>query len=463
MLTTRWLVALLTVLAVAPAAAAQQPPVPVVPYHGVEIFCHLLHHLRFRPVTDIGDLQKLDPDETLIVFFGELGAELGSVARVRRVSRDPNRAAWLIASDRPTPSARVFNAHLWPWELGIPDSEVTQDPARAYRNKPRCPLLKEGLDSGHPVFRGITQGIATNGPSLLQSRGSDLFLLAAFDPGSAARNRSNLNLETIGYIFGTPAQSPQRVLILAGQGVFINGMLAQADNDNVLFTLSALRWLKDGKRTHALVVSNGELVTRFDLPLTGTPPIPFPPVAVLNQMLRELEDEGIPRRLLEEAVGPTNLLRIALVVGTIGILFYGAQRLWGTRHRQENVPLLVGHVAPPPAPRPLVEQRQRELLLQDNLWEPAQALARQWFVEHAGAHPPLWDQAVDAAPPSCRVPVGFIARRTLLRQVGQLWNYATRDPSRRVSVQEFTRLVALHEALTQAVHEGRLEFTPPQS
>jgi hypothetical protein len=452
---TRRSIAMLMVAIAASAAPAQEPAVPVVPSHGVEIFCHLLHHLKFEPIGDITDLAGADPDDTLIVIFGDLG-----LVEQARSTKNPNGFAWLIATDRPTSVVRAFNTELRPWKLSIPFAEVTQNKG-AYRGLPRCPLLKKSLDSDHPVLLGIEKGIATNGPSYLQSDGTNLLRLATFDPGSVATNRRRLDRPDVGYIFGTHGQSRERVLILAGQGMFINGMLAQADNDNVLFTLSALSWLKQAKRTRALVINNGTAVTKFDLPLTGMPPLPIPPVAVINQMLRDLEEEGIPRRLLEEMVGPTNLLRIALIVGTFGILFYGAHRLWGTRHRQENVPLLFGQVTPPPGPRPVMEQRQRELILQDNLWEPAQALARQWFVDHAGVDAPLWDLAAAATPPPFQTAAGFVARRTLLRQVHELWDYATRDPSRRVSVREFTGLVEMQRTLTEAVQTGRLQLDAP--
>lgn len=177
----RLIALLMLVAAAAPAAAQQQPPVPVVPYHGVEIFCHLLHHLRFQPLAGVGEMRNANPNETLIVIFGELGGESLSIANLRQASTDPDRSAWLIASDRRTPVIRLANTHLWPWNLTIPDAQVTQDPRWAYRGLVRCPLLKDGLDRGHPIFRGIKQGIATNGPSFLQDRGTHLSRLAAFD------------------------------------------------------------------------------------------------------------------------------------------------------------------------------------------------------------------------------------------------------------------------------------------
>jgi hypothetical protein len=451
--------AVLGVLGSGPARAQG----PVVAYDGIEIFCHLLHYLKFEPLP-FDELAQANAEETLIVAFGNLA----SLEGVHKTVGDSRGHAWLIASDRPTgrlePDRRdretsvLRESRLEKWKLRIASAVVEQKAELAYQTLPRCPLIKEGVDAGHPAFRGIRKGIATNRPSYLDSRESDLFLLAAFDPGSRADDGADLLRETIGYAFGTRGDSPERVLILAGEGVFINGMMAQFDNDNLLFSLNALRWLKADGRRRALVLYNGEAVTRFDLPLTPPFNIPIPPVHVLNQMLRELENEGILRRLLHEEVGPENLLRIALGIVSVGLVLYGAKRLFATRHQQEAVPLIVGRSAGPAPVRPLAQQRQQELLLRDNLWEPAQALARQWFVEHARIEPPLWDEADGAASPRCLARGGWLARRKLTRQVRQLWSYATRDPARPVTLAEFRRVGLLHDALTQAAREGRLTF-----
>jgi hypothetical protein len=453
------LAALLTLLGSAPSAAQQ----PVVAYDGVEIFCHLLHYLKLEPLR-AADLAAADPDETLIVVFGNLDA----LEAVGKSIDEPRRYAWLIASDRATgklePDRReketslLRGSRLQPWKLRIAGATVEQKAELAYQQLPRCPLLREGLDPQHPIFKGVRKGIATNRPSYLESRESDLFLLAAFDPGTRAQDGADLDRETIGYAFGTRGDNPERVLILAGEGAFINGMMAQFDNDNLLFTMNLVRWLKADARRHALVLHNGAAVTRFDLPLTAPFDVPIPPVHVLNQMLRELEDEGIIQRFLQEQVGPTNLLRIALAIATLGLALYGAKRLFGTRHKLEAAPLIVGRSAAPPPARTLLEQRQQELLLGDNLWEPAQALARQWFLDHAHLEPPLWDEAHGAASPRCRARGGWLARRSLVRQVEQLWSYATRDPARRVTLADFRHVALLQETLTRAVAEGRLAF-----
>jgi hypothetical protein len=455
--------AIAVLVLLAGSASAQQPTVA---YDGVEIFCHFLHHLKFEPLRAIDDLRDAPADETLIVVFGDLGP----LQAVFESARDRQAYAWLVASNLqggplepdPVPKKTVLLAHaaLEPWKLQISGGWVVQALKVAYQRKPRCALLKDMLDPAHPIFRGVKSGLATNRPSYLQSSGSDLLLLAGFEPTCKAGDGANLQREDIGYIFGTRGDSRQRVLILAGHGVFINGMLAQVDNDNALFALNALRWLQDGRRKYALVIHDGEVVPRYDLPLTAPMKVPIPPLAVLNQLVREFQHERILQRVLREEVGAANVLRFALLVATAALAVYGAKRLLGGRHKQETVPLVVGALTAPPAPRSLLQQRQHELLLADNLWEPAQALARQWFLEHAGAEPPWWDQAAGVPRPAFHVRAGWLARQALGRRVEQLWGYATRDPSLRVSLGEFRRLLDLERSLTEAVGEGRLAFAP---
>jgi hypothetical protein len=443
----------------------------VVAYNGSEIFCHVLKHLKLEPINRIEDLDRFPTDETMIVIFGDLSA----FSAVRQHAPNLDDYAWLLASDRPTgrlvPSrqknegARVVGSHLGPWNLVIPGTEVNQRPESAFRRLPRCPLLKEGLDAKHPIFRGLNRGLATNAPSYLVSPESSLHLLASFSSDCFAFDNADLRRPHTGYIFGTPAASKSRTLVVAGHGVFMNGMLAQFESDNFLFAVNAVRWLRDspqGKRKYALMIHDRRVIDSFDLPLTAPPQLPLPPVQVINRMLRELEDEGIFHRFLEEAIGWPTVLRLALLIGTSGLLLYGFYRLFLTRHLHEHVPLIVGFTPAPPD-RPVTQQRQLELLAQDNLWEPAQALARQWFLDHAGIDAPLWDEAAMTPVPAARYRAGWWTRQKLAQQIRELWSFAVRDPAQRVTLREFGRLTEVLQALTGAFQAGRLTFARGKS
>src|SRR4030095_6447435 len=115
--------------------------------------------------------------------------------------------------------------------------------------------------------------------------------------------------------------------------------------------------------------------------------------------------------------------------------------------------------AAPVALRSVVKQRQLEWLARDNLWEPAQALARQWFLDNAGADPPLWDQAETVSPPAAQFHCGWWARHRLAQQIGVVWQFAVSDPARRVRWREFGKLAEAVQSLNDAVRSKRLSFS----
>lgn len=461
-------VALAFIVLIGPIRA--QATVPVVAYDGSEIFCHILKHFKFEPIGSVDELSKHPSDETLIVVFGTLKPLENFFKSADTPLGWPSLDdyAFLLASDHPTgriaspmlqkAGYQVRDSHLEYWNLMIPDAQVWQPEADAYQGKTRCPLLKpDQLRHEHPVFRGIFKGIATNRPAFLRGQKPKLQLLVDFPWNCRSTLGRDFGGPNDGYVFGSDGASQQRTLILAGHGVFMNGMLAQDDNDNGLFTINTIRWLRgpDNKRKYALMIHDGKVIDSFDLPLTQLPNIPLPPVQVINQMLRELENEGVFNRFLEEVVGWPVVLRFAILVGTIAIFIYGFYRLFPMRYRHESVPLIVGHPPGPTTNRSLTTLRQWELLTQDNLWEPAQALARQWFIDHAQVHAPLWDRA-DPSPPLVEVRGGWMVRRRLTQQVHALWEFAIRDPGRSVSQREFGRLTDMLAALDEAARDGRI-------
>src|SRR5262249_5902621 len=60
-----------------------------------------------------------------------------------------------------------------------------------------------------------------------------------------------------------------RILFLADHSVFVNGMMAPRDDNNVEFTQDALAWLADGQRTRVLFVEDGKVRTDFKVQLAG--------------------------------------------------------------------------------------------------------------------------------------------------------------------------------------------------
>ena len=105
------------------------------------------------------------------------------------------------------------------------------------------------------------------------------------------------------------------------------------------------------------------------------------------------------------------------------------------------------------------------MIQEGNLWEAAHDLARQWFAaadypvnppgfapgqQEAGAGP--------QAPPRIRIDAGWWRRRQLYQLVVRLWGLASSATPRRVSPQEFSRLVEELESLMASLADGTLHL-----
>jgi hypothetical protein len=461
----RLLLAILVGLVVVTAPGAQEAPVVPVPFEGTEAFGHILHSFSLKPDLDLEEALA-SPDKTLIVIFGELRKVEVRVNIRRALEKFVDQGgALLVASD-------YDNGARLPFDLSCPGDFVHANGPSIYEHGEelwvRCPVVHHWTDSSHPLFKGVRK-LATNSPSFFRSRHPRLACLADYAVDCAAtRNEQPYSLpEGAGYIFGSPRNAPAsggRLVALAGQGVFLNGMLIQIDNDNFTFAWNTVAWLAqgpDGRRQKALFVNDGEAVNNFALPLSRLGPLPIPPIQVINRMIRGLEDENIFNRLLLESIGKEPYLRALLLLGSVAALVWGGWRLMhGRFHLDARVPLLVGKQTAVAPAVPVLAQRQEELRHLGNLWEPAQVLARQFFLDHGGLAVPLWDDEA-AKTPAVVTGGGFWQRRTLARQVRELWKLARTGPARPVSSRQFDRLLRLLAELGDAVAAGQLAFTPP--
>ncbi len=450
-----------------PALRAQ---VPVVRYDGLEIFGHILKHYKLEPIKSIDDLGKYPPEETVIVVFGDLTP----LNAIKQAVPEVNDYVFLLATDRETDSFDVlpeidFNIGWMPRSgVRVAGRKVLQEEQNAFKELTSCPMIRKETwewdrkNVDHPLFARVN-AIATNRPSYVVNYRFDLRRLAPYPSDCWSEGlRLSPKLANWGYVFVTEGIKP-RTLLLAGHGVFMNGMLVAPECDNGLFAVNVVRWLREdpaGNRKYVLFLHDGKVIDRLGLPLTGMPQIP---IKLVNKLLRDLEDEGVFHRALENAVDGWSILRFAILAGTALLVMYGMYRLFLTRHAQESVPLVVGMVAAPFAARPVLQERQLELLSQDNLWEPAQALARQWFLDHAGVHAPVWDQAEAAPVPAPAYRVGWWKRQVLHKRLSELWRFAVRDPAERVSLREFCRLTGLIAGLENARGAGEFAFPRAES
>jgi hypothetical protein len=144
--------------------------------------------------------------------------------------------------------------------------------------------------------------------------------------------------------------------------------------------------------------------------------------------------------------------RALLFLLTILLVGYGLVRLLRARQRTElSAPLLATSLAQL-APDPLVmNQRQRTMVHEGNLWEAARDLARQCLPAGPEDHPPR-----------IIVTGGWWRRRRLTKLVMRLWRLAAGAQPERVSAHEFTRVIAQVESVKSELAHGTMRLEDPE-
>jgi hypothetical protein len=345
MKTSRFLVAAVIFWALPLTSRCQEKSTLSVEFAGLEAFGHILHSFNLKPITKVEET-RLTPEKTLLIVFGDIAKWKGlngggSIAKDLEGFCEKG-GALLLASDYPNLQMRL------PYNLTNPGISVHARGQHRYKGEwDQCPVLQGSAD--HPLFNNVKKGLATNNPSILQDKESSLSRLAQFPKDCYYLGALRLPADA-GYIFGSTKDAPPggRVVALAGPGVFLNGMLIQADNDNFTFAWNTIQWLAEGPkgaREYALFIHDGKVIDNFALPFKRFGSVPIPPIQVVNRVLRGLEDENFFNRLLLENVGKEVLLRGLLFVGSLIVLILGALRIMKGRYRLDTkVPLIVGKV-----------------------------------------------------------------------------------------------------------------------
>ncbi len=442
--------ALAALLLAAPAPTQEQRA--VVPPDGTQYFRNLLHLHGLKPLPRASDLAQAQPRETLLIVFGSLEGLDAAAHRPGGLRAFVNAGgAVLIASDRRDAG---WGGRLNELGLFLSGRDVLAPPEHAYRGTPECPLLQQWRVPNHPIFAGITEGIATNRPSHVRPAfvppgrprfappgRPALIALASFPPG--CHDRFDVALGNAAFIVGTSADadSPGKILVVAGHGTFINDMMAAADN--AVFARNCVHWLTDqGKRKHVLFVEDGEVLTGLNVPLTR---VPVPPLKVVNRALRAMEEENLFNRLLLDNVGRERVLRVLLVGASVLLAFCGLYRLVRAHHRGEPAgPLVAVRVGQDETGVPLAVRRHRAQVVENNFAEAARDLARLCFEESAGARP--------AAPPTV-----VRGGRRLRRLVARLWRVAYGEPEP-VSARRFEGVAVAAGQVRAALADGSLRF-----
>ncbi len=296
--------ACLAVVLPAPAICQEKPLVSV-PFAGTEAFGHILHSFNFKPISKI---EEAPPEKTLLIVFGNLGV-------LRQMDLDKFREAGgavLLASDYQADVPQL------PFEFKIMGPKVVAGETSAYKGVLLCPVISAEPRLGHPVMWEQRKGLATNSPTFFECSLRPVPDLLMKFPTTCSQESGNPLPQASGYLAGSgkDAAPGGRFLVLAGQGVFLNGMLIQTDNGNFSFAWNAIQWLSEGphgRREYALFIDEvkGEsrVIDQFALPLSKFGGLPMPPLQVINQMLRGLEDENVFNRLLLEITDKEVILR----------------------------------------------------------------------------------------------------------------------------------------------------------
>jgi hypothetical protein len=453
-----------------PSLANAQPQLPPINPQGTEAFRLILHRSRLKPVTHLKDLEEKNPQETLIILFGDLKPLKDideAVGGLRRFL--DNKGAILIASDR------FENAQLLREKFNVVPSDTVvynPNPKMAFGGKPSFPFVTRFPLRDHPLFQGVTR-LATNAPSYLEQRGplEDLHVLAQFPEGCTREGRMGLQGNPIFAVGNDAAEG--RKLILAGHGVFMNDEMYNKP-DNINFTRNCIDWFtrsRDKKvyRPNVMLYVDGQLIKQFKVPLRRLPGPPIPELELINRTILGLERENFFNKLTlavagtggsdnlnaRMMIGRMRVLRwLGIVLGAIVLMYLFRRLWWGRYHREIKAPLTASHLSGHVSNEVLLHQRQRGMLFEGNLWEAAREVARQCFAHYS-------ERSLTFPPPKPQVVVRSSDRRRRLgKQVARLWDLAYGQP---IPVQpaRFRDILDEAEEVKEALASGDLVLHEP--
>lgn len=299
----------------------------------------ILYSMNLEPLGFPAELNK-NPENTVLIVLGNTRALDGLSATRMRDWLDAGIAI-LIATDAESATSlhEAFGVRV------VGDTVGSTDPRSQYRRLPDCPIITD-FDANCPLVRGAARfRVATNIPGYLErddaAQGLPRFRsVARFPPTSTVGGALHDRLP-----FAMLHDSGKgRALVLSDQSVFINSMMIQDDNDNFDFAVQTVRWLTDnGKRKRVYFLEDGEPVSNFNVSLkdglSGSKrsiELPENPVAVVNHVLTNWEDDNIFNRLILERFG--NIHRVVsgiAVLVTAALIAYGYFRLRRVRHVAE--------------------------------------------------------------------------------------------------------------------------------
>ncbi len=455
--------------ALASPVCAQENKTVTLPFEGPDVFCHILFSKGLQPYSTFLEA-SLDAKSSMIVLFGDLGSSAKKLASADLKRYLDAGGSILIATDR-----RFDMPEL---SVTISGSLVVRPEEMSFGKVRSCPWIpyldpnaKEPKDArSHRLFHFLQNGIATNGPSNLRVEpGSPIAQVLTFPrvfPPEKGRppfgDFPPRPPFSTGYVAASPNESPAagRTVIIAGHGVFMNGMMLQPGTDNLSFAINTVQWLREGPkgsaRTRALMIVDGTAITDFDRNLSPPPPpIPMPSVEMVNRLLRGLEDEGFFHWAFERVMGDNyrNVVPFLFGLGSCGLLLYGGKKLLDARNMQDSsVPKMVG--APTVAQgEPRSRQRQRALYRQPDGHEEARLLARYWLACEFGS---AAEQIAQGGGVEIHAAGFFWTRNRIRRQVELVLQLAREDREAEAARGDFIALVRFLPRLSRALEDGTL-------
>jgi hypothetical protein len=445
--------AMLTVLAcfLSPATA-QQPQERLVAAKGTHIFRRILHDLQCSPLENVNQLEDNPADKVLIVL-GQCDVLDNVPQGLDTFVRSGGTA--LVAADQDTGN------RLESFGLSVATGPV-QVPPRSRFAYGSFGLFIQGQDK--TLFDGLER-VATIRPGYVRmpANGPEGIGVLATLRGNAVLGDKQIRPDTLLFAVGG-THGEGRILVLADQSVFSNGLLWQrqgeAQTDNFDFAQNCAAWLTAGKAKQVLFVDDGVVQTRFDIPLKEVPP---PPPPGMESLVRAIDDGlyGVEREnhFNEWAADAGRRVRLdyLFVILTVGLAVVGLIRLGMAKHYVDpTTPRVAAGLAQLVPSVGLLDQRQRWLLRGGNFWEAGRELAQQFFRPWTGT--PVPPQTVPGQLPPVRVRGSWFQQRRLRRMVTATWRLAHNDRPRSISARRLGQIEATVHELTNALAAGTLEI-----
>jgi hypothetical protein len=325
----------------------------------------------------------------------------------------------------------------------------------------------------------------------------DFDALAVFSSPTSLDGRNFLQ-NALEFAQGKKFPGGGRFLLMADHSVFINSMLLPPPgypNNNLEFTQNCLAWLMSGPefthRDKVLFISDGEIVTDFELVLREMPPesqeevmkyMADHPEQVLqllaespearallwenrdkaSPLLAAMEDAGVFSALGENdffnqavlnIVSLSTLIKTALFLATVGLLGYAATKFisskWKVPKGVPRLALVLDRFRPRAG---LLEQRLRDGVASGQYYEPARERARQLFAD-LDLIP-----AIEGTPPRYTIDASWFQRSRIDRELREIWAIAFGVEPVAVSGKQWAGFALRLSALRSWIHEGIVRF-----